>query len=788
MTPEITLTLAILAVAAALFVTERLRVDAVALLVLISLALTGLVTPAEALSGFSNPAVVTVWAMFVLSGGLSRTGVANRIGRQVLHLAGHPLLPPPVRGGEGGLVVVIMLTAGVLSAFMNNVAVTAMLLPVVVDIAWRTGRPPSKLLIPLAFGSLLGGLSTLIGTPPNLLVSVALHDHGLRPFQLFDYTPVGLVVMLAGVAYMVLVGRHLLPRRELARESLLPDWRQFYDLGERLFVVRVPPDAALAGQSLAQSRLGAALGLNVVSIIRNRQTLLSPGNDEVIRADDRLLVEGRSDRLTELVGRQNLIVETEEVGIEDLISAEIDLVEVGLSPRSELLGQTLRQIDFRRRFGVNVLALWRDGVLQRTNLQDTPLRSDDTLLCQGHRAQIDSMRADPDFIVSDVEVSEVYRLHERLFAVRVPEDSAVVGKTLAESRLGDAFGLTVLAIHRGGTVHLVPGPEDRLEAGDTLLVEGKIEDLRTLHGLQDLEIERQPPPELRDLESERVGLVEAVLSPHTTLVGKTLRQLDFREKYGLSVLAIWRQGRAYRSDLRDMALRFGDALLLYGPREKFKVLGREPDFLLLAREVQEAPRLNKAPLAVLVMVAVLLTIALGWLPISIAAVTGATLMVLTGCLNMEEAHRFIEWKVVFLIAGMLPLSIAMEQSGAAHLLAESIVAVVGRLGPTAVLAGLFVVTSLAAQVIPTHAVAVLMAPIAFNTASNLGISPYASAMVVALSTSASFLSPVGHPANVLIMGPGGYRFTDYTKVGVPLTLMVLLVVLLVVPFFWPLFP
>ncbi|MBL7183731.1 MAG: anion permease, partial [Anaerolineae bacterium] len=343
-------------------------------------------------------------------------------------------------------------------------------------------------------------------------------------------------------------------------------------------------------------------------------------------------------------------------------------------------------------------------------------------------------------------------------------------------------------INRDGAIGLVPGPEERLEAGDTLLVEGKIEDLRTMRGLQDLEIEHQPPPELRDLESERVGLVEAVLSPHTTLVGKTLRQLDFREKYGLSVLAIWRQDRAYRSNLRDMALRLGDALLLYGPREKLKVLGREPDFLLLAEEVQEAPRLNKAPLAVLVMVAILLSVALGWLPISIAAVMGATLMVLTGCLNMEEAHRFIEWKAVFLIAGMLPLGIAMEQSGAAHLLAESIVAVVGRLGPMAVLAGLFVVTSLAAQVIPTHAVAVLMGPVAFNIASDLGISPYASAMVVAFSASTSFLLPVGHPANVLIMGPGGYRFSDYAKVGAPLTLVMLVVVMLVVPLFWPLFP
>jgi len=430
MTPEIALTLAITAAAVVLFVTERLRVDVVALLVLISLALTGLVTPTEALSGFSNPAVITVWAMFILSGSLHRTGVARLVGRQVLHLAGD---------GEGQLVMVIMLIGGAMSAFMNNVAVTAMMMPVVIDIAHRTNRPPSKLLIPLAFGSLLGGMNTLIGTPPNLLISMALHDYGLRPFQLFDYTPVGLAVMLAGVAYMALVGRRLLPRRE---------W--------------------------AQGSTG-----------------------------------------------------------------------------------------------------------------------------------------------------------------------------------------------------------------------------------------------LRALDRESV---------------------------------------------------------------------------VLSEEAEEAPRLNKAPLAALVMGMVLLLAALGWLPIYIAAIVGVTLMVLTGCLKMEEAYRFIEWKVVFLIAGMLPLGTAMERSGAARFLAESMIGAVDRWGPMAVLAGLFVVTALAAQIIPTHAVAVLMTPIAFNIADAQGISPYALAMVVAFSTSASFLLPVGHPANVLIMGPGGYRFTDYAKVGVPLTLVVLLVVLWTVPRFWPLFP
>ena len=177
-----------------------------------------------------------------------------------------------------------------------------------------------------------------------------------------------------------------------------------------------------------------------------------------------------------------------------------------------------------------------------------------------------------------------------------------------------------------------------------------------------------------------MGLVEVVLSPRTTLAGKTLRQIHFREKYGLSVLAIWREGRAYRSNLRDMALRFGDALLLYGPRERLRVLGEEPDFLVLTEAAQEAPRLNKAPIALLIMAAVLMPVILDWLPIAIAAVAGVVLMILTRCLTMEEAYRSIEWKAVFLIAGMLPLGIAMEQTGAASFLAEGMVGLVGGLG------------------------------------------------------------------------------------------------------------
>jgi di/tricarboxylate transporter len=368
--------------------------------------------------------------------------------------------------------------------------------------------------------------------------------------------------------------------------------------------------------------------------------------------------------------------------------------------------------------------------------------------------------------------------------VQVPSDSFLVGKSLMESRLGDSYGLGVLGIIRNGRTLLMIPPTERLQPNDTLLVKGKQHDLLMIEGLQGLHLESQPLPDLGEIESEEIGMVETVLSPHSTLAGKTLRELNFRFKYGLSVLAVWSEGRAYRSNLRDRQLRFGDALLLYGSRRRLRMLGQEPDFLVLTEEAQVPPLKEKIPVAVTIMLLVLIPAVFGWLPIAISAIIGVALMIITGCLTMEEAYRAIEWKAIFLIAGMLPLGIAMQQTGAAQLLATGMISLIGGLGSTAVLAGFFLLAALASQFMPNPAVAVLLAPIALSTSADLGISPYPLMMTVAVSASAAFLSPVGHAANVLVMGPGGYKFSDYFKVGLPLTILTMVIVLIVVPLVW----
>jgi di/tricarboxylate transporter len=778
MTAQIALVLLIVLAAVVLFIGSKLRVDVVALLVLGVLVVTGLIEPVEALSGFSNPAVVTVWAVFILSGALTRTGVARVIGRQVMRVAGN---------GELRLILVIMLTAAILSAFMNNVGVAALMLPVVVEIAGRTRVPASKLLLPLAFGALLGGLTTLIGTPPNILASDALSSAGLNSFTLFDFAPVGITIMVAGILFMLMLGRRMLPVRDLVRETsemTAGDLESLYQLQEQLLVLTVPDNSRLDGMSLAESQMGSIVDLNVLAIIRDGKTRLSPPPGALLRAGDKLIVVGEPGQLADLSRHRVDTLERLPMTVENAREAGIDLAEVKLTGRSTLIGHSLADAGFRQRHLVNVLAVRRGDRYIRRDLPGLRIEASDVLLVEGRREAIDRLKIDATFEVLEAESAQIYQLDERLLQVSIPAESVLVGRTLAESRLGQTFGLTVLQINRADEIIVMPHPGQTIRAGDRLLLQGSHADVRALRGLEELRIDG-PLQSLSDLETADIGLAEVVLSPHTTKAGRTLRELNFREKYGLSVLAIWRAGETYRDEISEMPLRFGDALLTYGLRSKIKILGHEADFIVLAEEAQETPRLGRAPIAVAIMAGVLASVLVGWLPIAIAAIIGGTLMVITGCLTMEEAYRYIEWPAVFLIAAMLPLGIALETSGAASYLTKGMIEAIGAAGPLAVLAGLFILGVLASQVMPNAAVVVLMAPIAIEAAADMDVSPYTFMMGIAIAASASFMSPISHPANILVMGPGGYRFSDYIKIGLPLTLIVLLIVLLILPVFWP---
>ena len=781
MTFDIALVLGLLAAAVVLFVLERPRSDVVALLLLGSLAITGLLEPQEALSGFSNPAVVTVWAVFILSGGLSRTGVANLLGQQVLKLAG---------GGEVRLMVLIMIVAAVLSAFMNNVGACALLLPVVLNLCRQTGTPPSKLLIPLSFSSLLGGMLTLIGTPPNILSAEAIQARGLGELGLFDFTPVGGAVVIAGILYMTTIGRRLLPDRDLPREARTgADLRTAFGLHKRLLILHLTESSPLAGKTLADCRISAALGLTVIGIIRDNRTTLAPPPTAVLRPDDRLLVEGRTTRLEELRESPSFDHGETALTMGRAVAGEVGMVAVKVLAGSSFLGRSLRQLDFRHRVGgAVVVAIARGESVLLSRIDDLPLEQGDTLIMQASFAELERLVESGGVEAVDLEPRQMAAIERELMRLEVPEDSMLVGRTLSDSGLAEAFGLLLLTVTRGGETVPRPGPDQTFEAGDLLVVKGNPEDLEIMRGLQALEVERKADRQVDELESASVGLAVVAISPTAGIVRSSLRDLHFREKHGVTVLALWRQGRVVRTNLANERLMFGDALLVHGPRNRLRLLSREDDFLMLTEDAAEPPDTRKAPVAVAVMGAVIATTVAGLQPIYIAAPFGAALMVVLGCLTIEQAYREIEWRAVFLIAGMLPMGLAMQKTGAALFIADLVVTAVGGLGPHAILAGLFLLAMAGAQVMPTAATALLLAPIAIDTAQKVDVSPLSLVMAVAVGASTAFISPVTHPANVLVMGPGGYRFVDYVKVGVGLAIVTFAVVLFILPLAWPLSP
>jgi len=769
--------LLIVLVALVLFVGGWLPVDVVGLMVLAALALTGLVSPEEAVAGFSSPAVITVWAMFILSAGLTRTGVAYRIGQPLQHFA---------RKSEAALVIAIMVAASILSALINTTTVAAILMPATMDLARRSGRPPARLLMPMALGCLLGGPFTGISTPPNILATDALRAAGLTPFALFDFTPITGALVLAGIVFTVVVGLRLLPKGD-GSDRQKGTIESSYQVGAHVFSIELPSASPLVGRKLAESRLGSALYLTVVGLHRAGELILAPRAQETLQAGDLVIVHGQTEQVSRFHGRRHVRVEVDGEEAAE-VRRRLDVVVCRVAKGSALLGRTLAESGLRREHRVHVLALGRAtgecmGEFRRHRFQEA-----DQLVLQGERSALERL-ADQGLVegLAPVDSMDGHEKCEELSicSVRVPEGSALTGHNLVESRLGNAFGLTVVGLVRGGELTCLPVPEETVQADDLLVVQGLRRDIEVFEGLQDLEVSEQSSRLASELESQQIGLAEVLLSPRTTLAGKTLNDLLFRDHYGLSVLAILRKGRASRVGLQDMPLQFGDALLVYGPRQSLEAVARDDNFLVLDQDAAQAPRLNKAPVAVAVMIAVLGSAILGLVPIAIAALTGVAVMVVTGCLKMEEAYKAIEWKVVFLIASMLPLGVAIENTGAAQMGAQALIALVGDMGPRWVVATLFAVTVLGTQVIPTAALVVLMAPVALGAAASLGISPQLLMMTVAIAASSSFASPLSHPAHLLIMGPGGYRFMDYVKVGVPLTIISLLVSVWLLPILWP---
>lgn len=765
---------ALLAVMVYLFLTEKIPVDLTAFLGLTVLIFGGYLEAGEAFQGFASPAVITMLSVFIVSAALLRTGLADFMGARIHAWVG---------GREIPLIVTLMLVAGVLSAFMNNIAATAVLMPAVAAVAQRSGLAPSRLFMPLAFGAILGGTTTLVGTPPNIVAGEMLRERGLEPFELFDFTPVGLVLLGVGTVFMTTFGRRLLPdHAPHAPRGDAHDLRQVYQLDERLFSLRLPADSHLDGVTLGESRLGSALGVQVVAVLRGPRRELAPSASTPLRGGDVLLVEGDRRDVEELLRVQGLEVERTEPEALPPTAGGYGGIRARLLHGSSLAGQSLREIGFRERFGLVVVGIRRGDEILRERLAGEVLAVGDAIFALGPRERLEALRGMADFEVRDVGFSAIRQLQDRLFAIRVPDGSPLAGRTLGESGLSEQAGLTVGGLIRDGETRLALEGGDRILAGDQLLVAAEPSRIAELVEVGELQLEI--PAAGADLESEDVGVVEVALAPRSTVAGHTLRELEFRRRWGLLALALWRGGEPRHGDLADVDLRLGDALLLQGPRERIEKLAQDPDFVVLSPLPVER-RSRKAPFALGGLLLMITLVVGGWQPIHVAAFTAASLVLLSGALTMEEAYRAIEWRAIFLVAAVLPVGIAMDRTGAALLLADSVTGLAGSFGPYAVLAVLTVLSSLLSQGLDGAPAVVLLTPVVLQAAETLGLSPYPLMMGISVAASAAFMTPFSHKANLLVMGAGGYHARDYLRVGTPLTVVLLALMVMLIPIFFP---
>ena len=622
MTFDMWLTLGILAAALVLFVTEWVRMDIVALGVVITLMLTGLLTVDEALAGFSNNAVITIVALFIVGGAIVQTGLARVLGGQILRIAGN---------SQARLTIVIMLAAALLSGFMSNTGVVAVLLPAVVSLANEAKIPPSKLLLPLAYGSLLGGVATIIGTPPNIIVTDIMRDAGFQPFGFFSFLPVGVVFTAIGITYMLVAGRRLLPahqpHREVQRVDSPQELLDLYRLPDNLYRLRVRQKSPMVGQTVVESGLGARFNISALEVLR--------------RAPAQTVAR---------VGDQRLVLESDS---QERIYAVADVI----------------------------------------------LQPDDILIVQGDGRDVQHAAASLNLAIQPAAADD----HESLIA-------------------------------------------------------------------------------------EEVGIAEVILPPRSSVIGKTLAELKFGSVYNLTVLDIRRAGEDGRLSLKDTRLAFGDTLLVLGEWKNIMELKeRRRDFIVMGEPEALAglPARKKAPVVLVVLLMMVVLMVTGLVPLATASLLAALLIVLTGCLSMDEAYESIDWKSIVLIAGMLPLATALEKVGLVNLIAESMTNMLGDQGPLLIMAGFYLLTAVFTQVLSNTATAVLVGPIALATAARLGLQPHAFVMAVAVTASMALASPMSTPGNTLVMSAGNYSFSDYVKNGVPLILLCMVAALLVLPLLFP---
>lgn len=647
----------ILGASIALFLSGKLRHDVVALMALLACVLTGLIPHQQAFNGFAQPAVITVAAVLILSYGLQTTGAVETLAQKVLPRNGGVLL---------GIAVLVLLGA-TLSAFMNNVGAMALLMPIAIQMAQRKGIPPGKVLMPLAFGTILGGMTTLIGTPPNLIVSDFRAAETGSGFAMFDFTVVGISVALIGIVFAVLAGRWLVPTREKQDA-------ESFDTGTYLTEIRVDDNAKAVGKRLRDIELLLEdEDVQIVGMVRNEFRVMTPLAGRIIQAGDILVLEAEPESLGSALSRLGLRLE--EAG-----SAE---------PETD----------------------------------------------------------DPEEGVSK-------------------EDKSEEGES--ESRGSEGVG-----------------SDDKLnEARDGLAGEGGVGE-----GASGKREESNPTAEnslKEETPDDEVVLLELVVQPSSHLISQNATALQIRSRFGINLLAISRQGHRSIRRLRQTDLKAGDVLLMQGTQEAIHGFSSLYNCIPLAQRSIMIPDKRKAYTALGIMLVAVMLAATGILPAAIAFTLGVLGYMLTSVIPLRRIYDAIDWPIIVLLGALMPIAVAMSDTGAADLLARTLLDQVAQGHPVIALAMVLVITMTLSDFMNNAATAAVMCPIALSISVQLGVSPDSFLMAVAIGASCAFLTPIGHQNNTLILGPGGFRFSDYWRLGLPMELLVILVSIPMLLLVWPL--
>ena len=609
MNGELIWVLSLLAIAVVLFATGKVRMDAIALMVIVAFVLSGTLTLNEAFSGFSDPNVILIAALFIIGDGLVRTGVATKMGAWLVSVAGN---------SETKMLIYLMLTVAGLGAFMSSTGVVAIFIPVVLSVSARMNTSPSRLMMPLSFAGLISGMMTLVATPPNLVVNSELLREGLHGFSFFSVTPIGLVVLILGIVYMLAV---------------------------RFMLKTDNGDSARDGRKRSTFR----------DLIREYH------------------LTGRALRLA-------------------------------IRPGSPMIGQRLDDLKLRERYCANVIGVerWRRFRRVIVNVNGvSEFRARDVLLI--------------DMSASDVDLRQ-------FCGEQMLEPMVLRGEYFADQALD-------------------------------------------------------------------VGMAEVALIPDSEMIGKTVREIAFRTRFGLNIVGMKRDGKAMDGSVVDEPLQLGDILLVVGNWRQIALLAkRGRDFVVLNMPVEvddASPAHSQAPHAIFCLVLMVALMLTDEIPNPIAAIIACLLMGKFRCINAESAYKAIHWPSIILIVGMMPFALALQKTGGVDLVVKGLMDVAGGEGPYLMLGCLFVMCAAIGLFISNTATAVLMAPIALAAAKSMGVSPYPFAMVVAMAASAAFMTPVSSPVNTLVLGPGKYSFSDFVKIGVPFTILVMVVCVLLIPVLFP---